>query len=59
MAEIINLRIARKRQARAQEEAKAATNRALHGRTRQEKLAQRAEQARADRQLDGAKIDPD
>ncbi len=38
MAEIVNLRSVRKRKARAEKERKAEANRALHGRTRAERL---------------------
>ena len=41
MAEIVNLRLARKRKARAVKEAEAADNRALHGRTKAEKQRER------------------
>jgi len=55
MAEIINLRRARKTAARGDKEAEAAANRLAHGRTRAEREASRAEAARAARLLDGAK----
>ena len=55
MADIINLRLARKARARAKAEAKAAANRARFGRTAQEKQAMEAEARRADTPLDGAK----
>jgi hypothetical protein len=57
MADIVNLRLARKARARADADAAAAANRALHGRTKQEKQAERAERQRRDDLLDGAKID--
>jgi hypothetical protein len=57
MADIINLRQARKARARSGAEAKAAANRARFGRTAQEKLADEAEVRRADRLLDGVKRD--
>lgn len=59
MAEIINLRQARKARARASQLQEAARNRASFGRTRDEKLRQRAEAERAARLLDGARRDPD
>jgi len=59
VAEIVNLRTARKRQARAQAEAKAAENRAIHGRTKHEKQASHAHEAREGRRLDGAKRERD
>ncbi|MFT4057498.1 MAG: DUF4169 family protein [Novosphingobium sp.] len=55
MAEIINLRMARKAKARATGKAEAAANRAQHGRTKGEKSATQAEIARIDRNLDGAR----
>jgi hypothetical protein len=55
MAEIINLNRARKARSRAEAAGKAETNRAKFGRTRAEKDAEAAEQARRDALLDGAK----
>jgi len=57
MAEIVNLRMARKARARAVAEQKAAENRAKFGRTRAEKAAERAETARATKMLDGTRRD--
>ncbi len=57
MGEIVNLRLARKAAARRTREADAATNRAVHGRTRAEREATKAETLRAARLLDGAKRD--
>jgi hypothetical protein len=57
MAEIINLNKARKAKARVEKAAKAVENRVRFGRTKAEKAADRAEGARADRDLDGAKRD--
>lgn len=59
MAEIINLRIARKARARAVKDATASANRLQFGRSGQDKRATRDEQARLDRTLDGARRDPD
>jgi hypothetical protein len=59
MAEIINLRTARKGRARADKEAAASANRRQFGQTKDEKRVAREEQARIDRTLDGAKRDPD
>ena len=59
MAEIINLRQARKAAKRKQDEATAAANRVKFGRTRAERLAQTSEKARAGRLLDGAKREQD
>jgi len=46
MTEIINLRTVRKQRARAEDERLAAGNRARHGRTKAEKLRDRAEAER-------------
>ncbi|CDO36275.1 DUF4169 family protein [Novosphingobium sp. KN65.2] len=59
MAEIINLRLARKARDRAADKAQAHSNRALHGRTKAERKATEAEAARFDRTLDGAKRERD
>ena len=55
MAEIVNLRTARKRKARADKEAQAEQNRILFGRTKAEKSKQAAERAQADKHIDGHK----
>ncbi len=57
MGEVVNLRLARKAAARAAKEAEAATNRAAHGRTRAERAVTKAEADRAERLLDGAKLE--
>jgi hypothetical protein len=57
MAEIVNLRAARKAKARADAASKAAANRARFGRTKAEKQADVADRARRDQTLDGAKRD--
>lgn len=59
MAEIINLRQARKARDRAKAQDMAASNRAKHGRTRGEKQRQEAEEAKIVRLLDGAKREED
>ena len=59
MAEIINLRRARKARDRAASEAEAAANRLSHGRSKAEKQATRAERERLEQSLDGAKRDPE
>ncbi len=56
MAEIVNLRRARKDQARAAKDARAADNRARFGRTKAEKRATEAERGRAETTLDGKKL---
>ncbi|MFO1260583.1 MAG: DUF4169 family protein [Sphingomonadaceae bacterium] len=58
MGEVVNLRLARKAKKRVQAEAKAATNRALHGRTKTQKQADALEKARVEKLLDGTKRDP-
>ncbi|MBX9731643.1 MAG: DUF4169 family protein [Sphingomonas sp.] len=55
MAEIVNLRSARKAKARAEAATNAASNRAAFGRTKAEKQATTAEAERAERTLDGSK----
>ena len=61
MAEIINLRMARKARARSEGERIAAANRAKFGQTKADSTRQRAEAARAERLLDHARreIDPE
>ena len=59
MAEIINLRRARKARDRVASEAEAAANRLSHGRSKAEKQATRAERERLEQSLDGAKRDPE
>lgn len=55
MAEIVNLRLARKARERAAREAQAQANRARHGRTRAEREVQLLDAARDARKLDGAR----
>ncbi|MDB5710287.1 MAG: hypothetical protein JWL96_2357 [Sphingomonas bacterium] len=57
MAEIINLRIARKARGRAVAAAAADTNRAKFGRSKAEKQTDAAEAARREKLLDGARLD--
>ncbi len=59
MAEIVNLRLARKAKNRAQASAKAEEARALHGQTKGERSAGKADLARLHRALDGAKREND
>jgi hypothetical protein len=59
MAEIINLRQARKQKARAEKEARANENRVAFGRTKAEKNLSQAEQALAKSRLDSHKRDDD
>ncbi|WAC58425.1 DUF4169 family protein [Brevundimonas sp. SL130] len=58
MSEIINLNQARKARAKAEDRAKAAANRAAYGRTKEQKTALQIEQTRANRLLDGQKLNP-
>lgn len=51
--DVVNLRQARKRKARAEKDAQAQRNRAEFGRTKAEKAVTSAEQARRERDLDG------
>lgn len=59
MAEIVNLRMARKAKARAEKEKKADTNRAKNRLSRIERKYREQEEARAARELDGKKRDND
>ena len=58
MAEIINLRQARKARARTEKEAAAAANRARFGRTKAEKQAEDAKRELTQKQLDSHKREP-
>lgn len=55
MAEIINLRTARKAKARTEKEATAEANRLKFGRTKTEKLTDAAEKARREKHIEGHK----
>ncbi len=57
MSEIVNLRQAKKRRARAEKEAKAAANRTQFGRSKAERKKTATERARDKRDLDGKKLD--
>ena len=57
MGEVINLRQARKRATRVEQEKQAAVNRAKFGQSKAERAAKAREQERVRRQLDGAKKD--
>jgi len=57
MAEIVNLRQARKRKARSDKEARAAENRVAFGRTKAEKRLAKAEQDLADRRVEAHRRD--
>jgi len=58
MGEIINLNRARKARAKAEDKALAAANRAAHGRSKAEKILSALERYRAEKQLDGQKLEP-
>ncbi len=58
MGEVVNLRMARKRKARAGREDTAARNRAAHGMSRAEKEANKAARDRAEKALDGHRREP-
>ena len=55
MAEVINLRQARKQKARTEKEHKAAENRAQYGRSKHEKAVTRALKAQVEKALDQGK----
>lgn len=57
MAEIINLRSARKAKARSVKDADAEANRLKFGRTKAEKQREAAEKARAEQHIEGHKRD--
>ena len=59
MAEIVNLRRARKDKARQQRESEADANRRRFGRSKAEKANDKDAQDRARREVDGKKIDRD
>lgn len=59
MAEVINLRQARKARDRQVAQAQAAANRARFGRTKAEKAADHAREEQARRHLDAHRLDPD
>lgn len=57
MAEIVNLRRARKARKRLEKENQAAANRRSFGRRKDERVAERAEKDRQTRNLDGKRLD--
>ena len=57
MAQIINLRMARKASKRAETQAQAAANRARHGQPRASRLAQAQAEERLARQVEGARLE--
>lgn len=58
MAEIVNLRMARKARDRREREAEAAANRTLHGRTRGERRQDEDERQRLNRVVESARLTP-
>jgi len=58
MGEIVNLNRARKTRVKAKDRAQAAANRVVHGRTKADKALTALERHRADKLLDGQKLDP-
>ena len=58
MGEIVNLNRARKTRAKAEDKAQAAVNRVVYGRTNADKALTALERQRADKLLDGQKLDP-
>lgn len=59
MAEIVNLRMARKVRARAADKAQAEANRAKHGRSKAERKLTEAEATRLTRTVEGARREKD
>ncbi|OCC23041.1 hypothetical protein MB02_12735 [Croceicoccus estronivorus] len=59
MAEIVNLRMARKAKERADKDRKAQANRAKHGQTKGERQARKMESERSARELDSKKRESD
>ena len=59
MAEIINLRQARKKKKRAEKEQRAGNNRVAFGRTKAEKALSQTEKAREEARHGGGKLRPD
>ncbi len=59
MADIVNLRRARKEKARREREQAAGANRLRFGRTKAQKVADRDAEARASRGLEGKRLEPE
>ena len=57
MGEIVNLNRARKTRAKAENKAQAAANRVVHGRSKADKTLTALERHRADKLLDGQKLE--
>ena len=58
MSTVVNLRTARKRKARADKEQAAGENRALHGRSKAEKLRDRLQAEKSQRFVEGHRLEP-
>lgn len=58
MGELVNLRTARKRASRQQDDACAASNRLAHGQSKHIRKLETAKQEKADRTLDQHRIEP-
>jgi hypothetical protein len=58
MADIVNLRIARKRSARTKDAERAAENRLAHGASKHERTEVAAERDKLTRTIDGHRIEP-
>lgn len=59
MSKVVNLRLARKRKARAQSDQQAAENRARFGRTPEQRAREALEKAEAERRLSQLRREPD
>ena len=57
MPNVVNLRMARKRKARAQKEQAASENRALHGRSKAEKMRDRTQAEKAASFVEGHRLE--
>ena len=57
MGEVVNLNRVRKQRAKAEKTAAASVNRAVHGAPKSERTRAEKERARADRLLDGSKLE--
>lgn len=58
MAEVINLRVARKQAERTKAQRRAQQNRLAHGRTKAERALDKVRAQRSDRQLDAHRLKP-
>lgn len=59
MADIVNLNRVRKGRRRQEAAERAATNRALHGRSNSDRRQAESERRRLSRELDGKRLDPE